>query len=157
MNAIRKVLGIAALVAAMPLLAQQEGPIETRLEARKVVRAADGQESFTAATDAKPGDVIEYVATYRNRARAPVRNLEATLPIPGNTEYVPMSANPPAAKASVDSRAWGNLPLTRKVVRQGVEVEEAVPVREYRSLRWSPGELGGEKTLTFSARVRVIQ
>src|SRR5215213_4465793 len=124
MKSMLRVLGAVAILAAAPLHAQQNGPVETRLEARKVVRAADGQESFAPATDARPGDVIEYVATYRNRGRAAVRDLQATLPIPPDTELVPSSANPPAAKASVDSRAWGDIPLKRKVVRNGVQVEE---------------------------------
>jgi uncharacterized repeat protein (TIGR01451 family) len=157
MRVIWKVLGMAALACAAPLHAQQQaGPIETRLEARKVVRAADGQESFAPAIAAKPGDVIEYVATYRNTTRQPVRNLEATLPIPGNTEFVPGSPKPAAAKASVDSRSWADMPLVRKLVRDGREVQEQVPLREYRYLRWFPGELGGEKSVTFTARVRVV-
>jgi uncharacterized repeat protein (TIGR01451 family) len=156
MNLIVKSAGIALLLAAGSLQAQQNGPIETRLEQRKVVRAADGQESFAPATAVKPGDVIEYVATYRNTTRAPVRNLEATLPIPTNTEFVAGSPMPASARASVDSRSWGDIPLKRKAVRGGVQVEEPVPVREYRYLRWFPGELGGDKSVTFTARVRVI-
>ena len=157
MNAIVKLVGIVAILAAAPLQAQQSSPIETRLEARKVVRAADGSESFAPATAAKPGDVIEYVATYRNVTRQPVRNLEATLPIPGNTEFVPGSPKPAAAKASVDSRSWADMPLKRKAMRDGREIEEPVPVREYRYLRWYPGELAGDKTMTFTARVRVLE
>lgn len=157
MNAVMKFVGIAMILFAAPLHAQQNGPIETRLEARKVMRAADGQETFAPATAAKPGDVIEYAATYRNVSRQPVRNLEATLPIPGNTEFVPGSARPASAKASVDSRSWGDMPLQRKVRRDGREVDEQVPFREYRYLRWFPGELGGEKSMTFTARVRVVE
>jgi hypothetical protein len=89
--------------------------------------------------------------------RRPVKNLEATLPIPSNTEFVPGSPNPAAAKASVDSRAWADMPLKRKAMRDGREIEEAVPVRDYRYLRWYPGELGGEKAMTFTARVRVVE
>jgi uncharacterized repeat protein (TIGR01451 family) len=156
MNVIVKILAFALLLGAGSLHAQQAGPIETRLEQRKVVRAADGQESFAPATAVKPGDVIEYAATYRNTTRSPVRNLEATLPIPSNTEFVPGSPAPASAKASVDARTWGDIPLKRKAVRGGVQVEEPVPAREYRYLRWFPGELGGEKSVTFTARVRVI-
>jgi uncharacterized repeat protein (TIGR01451 family) len=157
MKALVKLLAVAAVLAAGPLHAQQQSPIETTLEARKVVRAADGKESFAPAAAAKPGDVIEYVATYRNVTRRPVKNLEATLPIPSNTEFVPGSPNPAAAKASVDSRAWADMPLKRKAMRDGREIEEAVPVRDYRYLRWYPGELGGEKAMTFTARVRVVE
>jgi len=128
-----------------------------RLESRKVVAAADGKETFAAAESAKPGDVIEYTATYRNTTRQAIKGLEATIPVPSNTEFVAGSQRPAQAKASLDARTWGDMPLKRKVVRDGREVEEQVPVREYRYLRWFPGELGGDKTMTFTARVRVVQ
>ena len=106
---------MAALAVACAGLAgaQQPSPIESRLEARKVVVGADGKESFAAADAARPGDVIEYAATYRNTATQPVRNLEATLPIPANTELVPGSAAPAGAKASLDSRSFEQVPLKR--------------------------------------------
>ena len=52
------------------------------------------------AENARPGDVIEYVATYLNTTAQPVRNLEATLPIPANTEILLESTRPNAAIAS---------------------------------------------------------
>jgi uncharacterized repeat protein (TIGR01451 family) len=136
--------------------AQQPNPIESRLEARKVVVAADGKEGFAAADAAKPGDVIEYTATYRNTATQPVRNLEATLPIPANTELVSGSATPVGARAAVDSRSFDKVPLKRKVRRGAAEVEETVPLAEYRALRWYPGELGPGRSIVFKARVRVL-
>ena len=150
------VAAAAMLVIAAPAFAQNNGAVETRLEARKIVRAADGNETFAAAESAKPGDVIEYVATYRNTTAQPVRNLEATLPIPANTELVSESARPPAVKASVDAVAFAAMPLLRRVKRDGREIEEAVPAREYRYLRWYPGELAGGKSAVFRARVKVL-
>ena len=82
------VSALVLAVAAFPAASQQANPLVTQLEARKVVRGADGKESFAPADNAKPGDVIEYVATYRNTGKQPIRNLEATLPIPHNTEFV---------------------------------------------------------------------
>jgi uncharacterized repeat protein (TIGR01451 family) len=154
-----KLFAAALFLAAAPLHAQQQtGPLEVRLESRKVVAAADGKETFAPATTARPGDVIEYVATYRNTSRSPLRGLEATVPIPSNTEFVPGSERPAKPlKASTDSRTWGDMPLKRKVIRDGREVEEQVPVREYRYLRWFPGELGADKSMTFTARVRVVE
>jgi len=158
MQSALKLFAAALVLAAAPLHAQQQtGPLEVRLESRKVVAAADGKETFAPATTARPGDVIEYVATYRNTSRQPIRGLEATVPVPGNTEFVVGSTRPAPAKASVDSRTWGDIPLKRKVIRDGREVEEQVPVREYRYLRWFPGELGAEKSMTFTARVRVVE
>ena len=149
-------LAAFVLAAAAAASAQQAGPIETRLEARKVVAAADGKEGFAAAETAKPGDVLEYTATYRNTSTQAVRNLEATLPIPANTELVAGSPAPAGARASLDARSFEALPLKRKVRRGAAEVEETVPTREYRSLRWYPGELAPGRTLTFKARVKVL-
>lgn len=143
-------------MAAAPLCAQTAGAIDSRLEARKVVRAADGGEAFAAADAAKPGDVIEYVATYRNTTAQPVRNLQATLPIPAHTEIVAGTARPASAQASVDAVAFAAMPLRRKVTRDGREIEEAVPLSEYRYLRWHAGELAGGQSAVFTARVRVV-
>ena len=156
-SVVRGFLAIAALGAfALPISAQQPGPVETRLEARKVVLGADGKESLVPADSAKPGDIIEYAATYQNKGRAAVKNLEATLPIPANTEFIPGSPKPGTAKASVDSRTFSDIPLKRTVKKDGKDVQENVPAREYRYLRWFPGELGGEKSVTYVARVKVI-
>ena len=145
---------IAAIVA--PAVAQQKAPVETRLEARKVDVAADGKESFSPAEAAKPGDVLEYTATYRNTTDSPIRNLEATLPIPPQTELVAGSIRPANAKASLDAIRFADMPLKRKAIKDGREVEEAVALSEYRALRWYPGALAPNQLLTFTARVRVI-
>ena len=132
------------------------GPLETRLEQQKVTRAGDGKEVLVAAEAVQPGEVIQYTATYRNTSRQALRNVEATLPIPSNTEFVPGSLNPGNAKASLDGRAFAHMPLKRTVTRNGKQVQEEVPVREYRALRWYPGELAPEKTVAYTARVKVI-
>lgn len=154
-----------AFAASLPAVAQQAPaaapkaaaqPLEIRLEARKVVRAADGKETLVAADAARPGDVIEYATTYRNTSAQRLTNLEATLPLPPNTEFIPGSANPATARASADGRNFLEVPLKRRVMRNGVEIEEQVPLRDYRSLRWYPGALEGGKAVTYTARVRVV-
>jgi hypothetical protein len=57
---------IAAQVTAALAQSRPNGPVQTRLEAHKVVRAAGGSESLVPADNVKPGDVMEYVVTYRN-------------------------------------------------------------------------------------------
>ena len=151
----RVLLGVVAAASACAM-AQGRDVVETRLEARKVVRDAEGRESLAPADAVKPGETIEYVATYRNTGKQPVTGLAATLPIPANTELIAASARPANAQASLDGRAYSPTPLKRRVVRDGRSVEEDVPAREYRFLRWFPGELGGEKSLSFTARVRVL-
>jgi uncharacterized repeat protein (TIGR01451 family) len=149
-------LAAACACAALPLAAQQASPIESRLESRKVVVSADGKETLAPADKAGPGDVIEYAATYRNTGKQTVKNLVATLPIPDQTEFIPGSAKPATAKAGLDANTFAEMPLKRTVTRNGVSVEQPVPSREYRYLRWFPGELGGDKSVTFTARVRIL-
>jgi uncharacterized repeat protein (TIGR01451 family) len=130
--------------------------VESRLVARKVVAAAQG-EALVEATTARPGDVIEYTATYRNAGKGAVRGLQATLPIPPETQFVPGSARPAGARASVDGRTFEEIPLTRTVTREGRAVEERVPYREYRYLRWTAEQLRAGETVAYSARVRVTE
>lgn len=137
--------------------AQQKGPLESTLEQHRVVRAADGSESLAPAAAVRPGDVIEYVATYRNSGRAPITGVEATMPIPPNTEFVAGSARPATGRASVDGTSYAPMPLLRKAVRDGKAAEEPVPTREYRYLRWSVPELGASQSVRFTARVRVLE
>jgi uncharacterized repeat protein (TIGR01451 family) len=150
--------GLIALLAFATLAsAQPAGPVQTRLEASKVERAADGSERLVPAQAARPGDVIEYTATYRNTGEQPVRDLDATLPIPSDTEFVAGSDKPAGAMASLDGRAFAAMPLKRRVTRGGKTVEEDVPLREYRYLRWRVARLGGGKSVSFDARVKVLE
>lgn len=131
--------------------------IDVQLEARKVVVGADGKESLVPAAEARPGDVIEYTATYRNPERKAITQLEPTLPIPAGAEYISGSAQPARVLASVDGRLYGAVPLKRKVRRDGREVEELVPNSEYRFLRWRAGQLAADGQLSVKARVRVSE
>ena len=130
-------------------------PIEIKLERRKIV-VIEGKESMQDASIAKPGDVLYEVATYTNNSNATVSKLEATLPVPVNTELQAGSVKPNTAFASTDGTNFAATPLKRKVkLANGVEVEQLVPVAAYRYLRWYPGDLAAGKSLMFSARFKV--
>ena len=73
-------------------------PLEIKLERAKI-GLADGKESRSPAATAKPGDILEEVATYTNKSAAALKGLEATLPVPVNTELVMDSIRPANAKA----------------------------------------------------------
>lgn len=148
-------LAFALLGPGAALAQRAADPLESRLEARKVV-IADGRETLADAATVKPGDVIEYVATYRNTGTRPITGLQATVPVPPDTEFVPGTARPAQAQASLDGRTFAAIPLKRMATRNGRQVEEQVPYREYRYLRWTAGELGSGKALAFTARVRVV-
>ena len=130
-------------------------PLEIKL-VRSKVTSNKGTEVMESAAIAKPGEILEEVATYTSTSRSTLKNLEATLPVPRNTELILASVKPANARASIDGKTFSKLPLTRKVRNpSGVEVEVLVPVSEYLFLRWYPGEIAPNKPLVFSARFKV--
>jgi hypothetical protein len=136
---------------------QSGEPLIVTLERKKVVLAG-GRESMVSAEVAKPGDVLFELATYTNRTKKPLAGFQATLPVPPNTELVAGTADPAYVLASVDGKNFSPIPLKRKVKQaNGVEIEQLVPMVEYRYLRWPQGEIGPEKTVMYSAKFRVNQ
>jgi uncharacterized repeat protein (TIGR01451 family) len=130
--------------------------VTVELKGQKIVRLADGKESRESAAQAKPGDVIEYTATYTNRSKTAVKNVAATLPIPNETEYVAASAQPAGAQAALIDGVYQAMPLKRQVkLANGAVETRDVPLAEYRTLRWQVGELAPGKDFVASARVRV--
>jgi uncharacterized repeat protein (TIGR01451 family) len=141
----------------MPLaLAQNAKDLQVTLKALRVITAEDQKETLVPAEQVKPGDVVEYQATYANTTSRSFRNLQATVPIPSSLEYVPDSAQPANAQASLDGKTFGAVPLMRKTLTaDGQQKSEVVPYREYRFLRWNVGELAARKTVVVSARAKV--
>lgn len=136
--------------------AQAKEDLKVSLAAKKVVTQADGKEVFQAAETAKPGDIIEYTATYVNQSKGLIRKLEPNLPIPDGMEYIPDSAKPKPAKATLDGKAFESIPLKRKVKgADGQVAENEVSPVKYRALRWYVPELAAGEKVIVSARVRV--
>ncbi len=130
--------------------------IESRLTQAKVTRGSDGKERLESAAIAKPGEVIEYRASYANKAKEPARNLEATLPVPSGLEYVPGTASPAGALATIDNVKFEPIPLKRMVKQaDGRMGEREIPTTEYRALRWKLGSLDAGKDTVVAARMRV--
>lgn len=145
----------AARAASGPASTTADTPLAVKLERRKIQLVA-GKELLQSAETAKPGDVLEEVATYTNRSSAPVSGVEATLPVPPNTQLVPGSVNPSTARVSLDGVTFAPMPLRRKVrLADGAIVERDVPASEYRFLRWYPGKLDAKQSVSFAARFRV--
>jgi uncharacterized repeat protein (TIGR01451 family) len=124
----------------------------------KVVRDAKGQESFEDAATVRPGDVLEYRATYRNVSQRQVNGVQATLPVPQGTEYLPKSGTHPSfplQAATLEGR-YAAEPLTRTVtLPDGRTRSEPVPYPEYRTLRWALGPMTPGKEVTVKARMQV--
>jgi uncharacterized repeat protein (TIGR01451 family) len=129
--------------------------VEVTLQQFKVGKRAQA-EVLESAAQIKPGEVIEYQATYHNTTKHVISQLQATLPIPKETEYIPNTANPVGVQASVDGVNYAPVPLRRMVkLANGQMTEQDVPVVEYRSLRWALGDLSANQKKTVSARIRL--
>src|SRR5690242_3433480 len=95
-NSVKSIVLALALVlsSAFPLLAADAANVVVNMEAWKVVKGAEGKEKFESADKAKPGDVIEYKAVYQNKGKVAATDVQATIPVPLGTEYLPTSAKP---------------------------------------------------------------
>lgn len=154
-------LWVPLLTIVAGLLTQQTfaaEPLTATLEAHKVVIADNGKEQLVAASQARPGDVLQYRATYRNVSDKLLRGVMATLPVPtSGVEYLIDSATPAGAEASTNGAHYAPIPLKRLVkLPDGRHQQQLVPPAEYRFLRWPLGDLPAGASKTVSARVRVI-
>lgn len=150
------VLLILIFLYAFPAFSQTKGDLDIKLVAQKVIKTPDGEERFVSAEKAVPGDVILYTATYRNVGKGTIRELEPNLPIPTGTEFIPDSAKPKPALASIDGKKFEPVPIKRKVVVDGKEVEQEVPQTQYKALRWKVDTLEAGKEFKVEARVKVL-
>lgn len=149
------VLALFAFAFAAPA-AHADGDVRVSMTAQRVTTDAHGVEHLDQAEQARPGETIEYRALYHNEGDATVRQLLASLPVPAGMEYVPGSAAPAQVLASLDGRTFAPVPLKRLVrLPNGDEIEQLVPYREYRALRWSLGDLDANGEQVVQARMRV--
>jgi uncharacterized repeat protein (TIGR01451 family) len=132
---------------------EQKAALEVVLVQSKVVKGTDGKEQLVAADTVRPGDVLEYRATYTNKSGKPVKGLLANLPIPEGLEYQANSAKPGGKLVMVATKdgRFAAEPLTRTVKGE----LQPVPYNEYRTVRWSLGQLPASGSAEVAARARV--
>ena len=136
-------------------VALAEGDVSVVLNAYRVT-TSQGKEAFVPAEQAKPGEIIEYRATYKNTSKQAVKDLMATLPVPQGLEYLPKTASPAKLLASIDGKNYEAVPLMKKVKgADGKMVIREVPLSEYRYLRWPMGTLAASAESVVKARMRV--
>lgn len=110
------------------------------------------------ASSAKPGDVLEYSASYSNGGKAAVERVQAVIPVPVGTVLLADSAKPANPQATVDGINFSATPLKRVVkLPDGKSREELVPLSEYRALRWPLGTIAASQNVMVSLRVQVVQ
>lgn len=83
------------LISHLQLGLSQDNPVTVDLSIF-VVSVVGGEETFTEATEARPGQVVEYRLTTTNAGDTtlPPSSVSVTGPIPDTTLYVPDSATP---------------------------------------------------------------
>lgn len=141
----------AALALYLPLQAE----VKVLLIASRII-TVDGTEKKEPGDKAKPGDVLEYVAEYKNPDKSAVKEVVATLPVPAGMEYVPNTAMPSQVMASTSDGNFAPVPLKRAVRgANGKVTQELVPYSEYRSLRWNLGDMSGGTSKSVRARMKV--
>lgn len=136
--------------------AAEQGGVSVELTASRVVTTA-GREQLETADHARPGEVLEYRATYSNHGNTVAKDVAATLPIPvSGLEYLPQTGSPRAILASLDGKSFSPVPLKRAYrLPDGTEELREVPVTDYRYLRWMLGDLAAGAHATVTARMRV--
>ena len=149
---------LALLLAMAPLaFAADKAALTSELQVHNVVKSADGTEVLLPAQRVKPGDVLQYTAVYKNADSRAISQLVANMPIPAGTELVAASALPREVLASLDGKNFAAVPLMRKQRRaDGQMVDVAVPLHEYRSLRWPERAVAAGATFSTVARMRVL-
>lgn len=154
------ILAIFMLGFAAQIYAQQSEGVTSVLNAFIVTTNDEGEESLVETTEVTPGDLIEYRVTYTNNLENGITELRPILPIPVGMEFVIESAtpNPEGASLSNTGNSFQTVPLTRQVRQpDGTTVEEMVPGREYRRLRWLVPSLDAGEQVILVARVKVIE
>lgn len=157
---------LAIFIAAMTVIvttthawaAHEPEPVNIKLTVHKIV-VVNGQEKKLPADTAKPGDLLEYRAEYRNTGNTPTPRIKAIVPVPAQgIEYLPGSASPAAVEASVDGRHFAPAPLKRVVTLPDARHEvRPVPVDEYRYLQWNLDALAPGAREVVKARMKVTE
>lgn len=142
-------LGLAAAALAQP------AQVTSTLQVEKVVTEG-AKTQLLPADSSKPGDVLEYRASYDNRSATAAQGLAAQIPIPAGTTYLDHSAEPANAQASVDGVHFADMPLMHSVKKaDGSTSQEPVPLADYRVVRWKLGTLSGDHRVQVRLRVKV--
>ena len=122
------------------------------------IDTSDDKAAPKLAASAKPGDVLEYSASYFNGGKAAVERVQAVVPVPPGTILLANSAKPANPQATVDGINFSATPLKRTVkLPDGKSREELVPLSEYRALRWPIGTIAASQNMVVSLRVQIVQ
>ena len=133
------------LAPALPAQSSAGSPLDVKLLTLVANAGEDGKETLKPATEAKPGEVLVYQATYRNTGATSLGNVAASVPVPAEFAYIEGSAKPAALEASIDGKTFFPVGQPPKDTTSAA----------WRVLRWSPRPLAAGASFTTEIRVRV--
>ena len=154
---LRSRLAGTALIAAMlwAPAAWSAAAVTSQLEVRQVVMT-QGHEVLRSAAAARPGDLLQYRAVYRNGGDTAAIHLLARLSVPAGTTLQIDSIQPAGAEASIDGTHFAPLPLMRTTTgADGRPQQQPVPAADIRALRWDLGTLAPDTNRSVELRVRI--
>jgi len=137
---------------------RQQSSVTAQLQQFKVSKQTQGTDKLTPVSSVKPGDVIEYRATYHNHDTHPISDMVATIPIPVGMNFIPSSLTPETVivQAATQDGVFSDIPLMHSVRQaNGTIKNQLVDVADYRAIRWKLGKLSANKSMTVSMRAQV--
>lgn len=154
---LRSRLAGAALMAAVAWVpaAWAAPAVTSQLQVQQVV-SEQGHEVLRPAAAAKPGDLLQYRAVYRNSGDTAATHLLVRVPVPPGTTLVAGSIRPAGAEASTDGTHFAPLPLLHTVTgHDGKPRQEPVPLSAIRAVRWDLGVLAPRESKNVELRARI--
>ena len=135
---------LAALWLASPALAQADEPVAIRVEIYVVSEVpTDGggtSEQYTEATQARPGQVVEYrlFAVNQGDTTLPAGTVVLTGPVPDGTRFVPTSATPSSERILTEYTGPGADGFSEPPVLAGSNgATQAIDPSDYSAVRWT--------------------
>lgn len=137
-------------------------PVSGDIQAYLISGDSDS-ETLQPASQAEPGDVIEYRLVFTNSGETDVFGLNVVNPIPENTTFVSQSANtriPSIFKVSIDGGAtFEDTPVKRvETQSDGTQKEVIIPPSMYTHVQWKADKPllsdGGEHIYSYRVTIK---
>lgn len=156
---VRSLVALLGLLLCAPGIAlAQDNPVSVRLEIF-VVSVVDGEERYTTATTARPGQVVEYrlFASNIGDTTLPPGTVVLTGPIPDGTAYIGNSATPSSDRVLTEYSADGGRTFDENLVFVGANDNRRLAEPEqYTAVRWTllvDMEPGTEEVFFYRVKV----
>lgn len=132
--------------------------LEVRVEAFLVQKTGEGVEELIKVGEVKPGQIIEFILTYRNTAKWTMRNISVSAPVPRPGIYIEDSATARYDfMCSIDNgQVFKHEPVRyKKRQKDGSEVDAIASPGAYTHLHWRIDRLRPRATAVLRFRTLI--